>query len=212
MKSKNEKLAEIIALSPVIPVVQFDDPDQAVDTANALAEGGIPIVEITLRTKNALQCIEAVIKKTTGVVVGAGTVNTPELMTDVLEIGVGFMVSPGTTQDLLTAAGKTQTPLLPGVATVSEAMALMTEGYRYAKFFPAGPAGGPSYLKSIAPVLPKLTFCPTGGLTADNAPDYLSAANVGCVGGSWVAPTSKIEAGDWEGITALAAQAAALGR
>ncbi len=210
MKNKNERLAEILALAPVVPVLQFDDEETAVNTSRALVAGGLPVIEITLRTPKALACIAAVAKQVDGAVVGAGTVLTPAMMGDCVAIGCQFLVSPGVTQDLIDANSKTDVPLLPGVATPSEAMGLMAEGYRYLKFFPAEQAGGAAYLKSIAPVLQQLKFCPTGGLTAAKAPEYLSLDNVVCVGGSWVAPKDKIASGDWDGISALAAEASQL--
>ncbi|MDD9909484.1 MAG: bifunctional 4-hydroxy-2-oxoglutarate aldolase/2-dehydro-3-deoxy-phosphogluconate aldolase [Ahrensia sp.] len=211
MKTKNDRLDEILSLAPVIPVVQFDDVDDAIKTSRALVAGGLPVIEITLRTPEALQCIKAVAKHVEGVVVGAGTVLTRQLLHDCIEMGSEFLVSPGVTQELLEASAKTDVPLLPGVATPSEAMAMMAEGLGFLKFFPAERAGGSAYLKDMGAVFPDLRFCPTGGLTAEKAEDYLALENVACVGGSWVAPKAKIVAGDWDGIEALAAEAAALG-
>jgi len=210
MKSKNEKMREILALAPVIPVLKFEDPETAVNTCRALVAGGLPVAEITLRTPAALDCISAVIREVEGAIVGSGTVLNSDMLKDCVEVGCQFMVSPGATLDLLSAAKKTDTPLLPGVATPSEAMGLMSEGYELMKFFPAEQAGGVSYLRAIAPVLQGVTFCPTGGLSEQNAPDYLALSNVSCVGGSWVAPASAISDGDWDLITALAAKAAKL--
>jgi len=212
MKNKNERIAEVVGLAPVIPVLQFNDPEVAVQTSRALVAGGLPVIEITLRTPQALACIAAVAKKVEGAVVGAGTVMTPAMMSDCVEIGCQFLVSPGATQDLIDANHKVDIPLLPGVATPSEAMGLMAEGYEFLKFFPAEQAGGSNYLKALAPVLQGLKFCPTGGLTAEKAPQYLALDNVVCVGGSWVAPKDKIAAGDWDGISQLAATASALDR
>ncbi|MEP0941888.1 MAG: bifunctional 4-hydroxy-2-oxoglutarate aldolase/2-dehydro-3-deoxy-phosphogluconate aldolase [Rhizobiaceae bacterium] len=212
MKNKNERLAEVLALAPVIPVLQFDDPDTAVLTSQALVAGGLPVIEITLRTPQALACISAVAKHVDGAVVGAGTVMTPAMMSDCVSIGCQFLVSPGATQELIDANRKVDVPLLPGVATPSEAMGLMAEGYEFLKFFPAEQAGGAAYLKSLAPVLQGLKFCPTGGLTEEKAPQYLALDNVICVGGSWVAPKDLIAAGDWDGISALAATATGLGQ
>lgn len=210
MKNKNERLAEILGLAPVVPVLQFDDVDSAVETSRALVAGGLPAIEITLRTPQALACIAAVAKNVEGAVVGAGTVMNPALLNDCVEIGCQFLVSPGATQELLDANRKTDIPLLPGVATPSEAMGLMAEGFEFLKFFPAEQAGGASYLKALAPVLQGLKFCPTGGLNAEKAPDYLKVDNVICVGGSWVAPKDKIAKADWDGITQLAMQASQL--
>ena len=212
MKDKNERISEVLALAPVVPVLQFDDPDTAVQTSQALVRGGLPVIEITLRTPQALDCISAVAREVEGAVVGAGTVMTPAMMSDCVAIGCQFLVSPGATTELIDANKKVDVPLLPGVATPSEAMALMAEGYEFLKFFPAEQAGGSNYLKSLAPVLQGLKFCPTGGLTAEKAPQYLALDNVICVGGSWVAPKDLIAAQDWDGITALAATASALGQ
>ena len=191
MKDKNERISEVLALAPVVPVLQFDDPDTAVQTSQALVRGGLPVIEITLRTPQALDCISAVAREVEGAVVGAGTVMTPAMMSDCVAIGCQFLVSPGATTELIDANKKFDVPLLPGVATPSEAMALMAEGYEFLKFFPAEQAGG---------------------LTAEKAPQYLALDNVICVGGSWVAPKDLIAAQDWDGITALAATATALGQ
>ena len=212
MKNKNERIAEVVGLAPVIPVLQFNDPDVAVQTSRALVAGGLPVIEITLRTPEALACISAVAKQVEGAVVGAGTVMTPGMVNDCVEIGCQFLVSPGATQDLIDANQRVDVPLLPGVATPSEAMGLMAEGFEFLKFFPAEQAGGADYLKALAPVLQGLKFCPTGGMTAEKAPSYLALDNVVCVGGSWVAPKDKIAAGDWDGISELAAAASALAR
>jgi len=210
MKNKNERVAEILGLAPVVPVLQFDDPETAVLTSRALVAGGLPVIEITLRTPQALKCIAAVAKQVEGAVVGSGTVMNPAMMNDCVDIGCQFLVSPGATGELIEANKKTDVPLLPGVATPSEAMGLMAEGYEFLKFFPAEQAGGSSYLKSLAPVLQGLKFCPTGGLTAAKAPDYLQLDNVVCVGGSWVAPKDLIAKADWDGISKLAAEASGL--
>ncbi|MEE9375674.1 MAG: bifunctional 4-hydroxy-2-oxoglutarate aldolase/2-dehydro-3-deoxy-phosphogluconate aldolase [Rhizobiaceae bacterium] len=210
MKTKNQRLEEILSLSPVVPVLQFDDEEIAVNTARALVAGGLPVIEITLRTPAALQCIRAVAKQVEGAIVGAGTVLTPGMMKDCVEVGCQFIVSPGASVELIEANRKVDIPLLPGIATPSEAMGLMGEGYEFLKFFPAEQAGGVNYLKAIAPVLQGVKFCPTGGLNSKNAPKYLELDNVICVGGSWVAPKDKIAAGDWDAISALANIAANL--
>ncbi len=210
MKSKNERLAEILSLGPVVPVLQFDDVETAVNTCRALVAGGLPVVEITLRTPAALRCIAAVSKQVDGAIVGAGTVMSPGMMKDCVEVGSQFLVSPGATVELIEANKKLDIPLLPGVATPSEAMGLMGEGYEYLKFFPAEKAGGAGYLKAIAPALRGVKFCPTGGLNSKNAGKYLALDNVICVGGSWVAPKKKSVAGDWDGISELAAEACKL--
>ncbi len=210
MKSKNERLAEILSLAPVIPVLQFENVESAVNTSRALVAGGLPVVEITLRTPGALQCIAAVAKQVKGAVVGAGTVMNPAMMKDCVEVGSQFLVSPGATVELIEANRKSDVPFLPGIATPSEAMGLMGEGYEYLKFFPAEKAGGVGYLKAIAPVLQGIKFCPTGGLNSKNAGKYLALDNVVCVGGSWVAPKKSIVAEDWDAISELAAEACLL--
>jgi len=210
MKSKQQRIREMMELAPVIPVLRFEDVDDAVSTSRALVAGGLPMIEITLRSPAALDCILAVAKQVTGAIVGAGTVLNGRMMRDCLEAGAQFFVSPGSTQELIEAAAKTDVPLLPGIATPSEAMGMLAEGYEHLKFFPAEQAGGVPYLKAIAPVLPKITFCPTGGLSAEKAQDYLSLPNVVCVGGSWVAPTNLIANGDWDDISELARKAAQL--
>lgn len=210
MKSKNERIQQILSLAPVVPVLQFNNVEEAVETSRALVAGGLPVIEITMRTEQALQCIAAVAKQVEGAVVGAGTVLNPAMMIDAIEVGSQFLVSPGATQDLMEANAKTDIPLLPGIATPSEAMALMNEGYEFLKFFPAEQAGGAGYLKSMGAVFQNLKFCPTGGLTLEKAPSYLALKNIICVGGSWVAPADLIAAKDWDGIQKLAAEAAAL--
>lgn len=210
MKSKNQRVSEILSLAPVVPVLQFNDPETAVHTSRALVAGGLPIIEITLRTRQALECIAAVSKQVEGAIVGAGTVMTPALMKDCAELNCQFFVSPGATVELIEANRKLDIPLLPGVATPSEAMGLMAEGYEFLKFFPAEQAGGVGYLKALGTVLRGMKFCPTGGLKAETAPNYLALDNVVCVGGSWVAPADLIAAGDWDGISALAEQACQL--
>lgn len=210
MKSKQQRIREMMELAPVIPVLRFEDVDDAVNTARALVAGGLPMIEITLRSDVALDCIMAVGKKVPGAIVGAGTVLNGRMMKECHEAGAQFFVSPGSTQEIIEAAAKTDIPLLPGVATPSEAMGMLAEGYEHLKFFPAEQAGGSAYLKSIAPVLPKITFCPTGGLNAEKAPEYLALPNVACVGGSWVAPGNLIAKGDWDGISELARKAVLL--
>ena len=210
MKSKNERIQQILSLAPVVPVLKFDTVEDAVETSRALVAGGLPVIEITMRTEQALDCIAAVAKQVEGAVVGAGTVLNRSMMNGAIEAGSQFLVSPGATQELMDANSKTDVPLLPGIATPSEAMALMNEGYEFLKFFPAEQAGGASYLKSMGAVFQNLKFCPTGGLTLDKAPAYLDLKNIICVGGSWVAPGDLIAKKDWAGIQKLAAEAAAL--
>lgn len=211
MTQNIDRIDTIVALAPVIPVLVLDDPETAVSIGRALVAGGLPALEITLRTPSALDCLVAC-RSIEGAVVGAGTVLDPDQLTAAVACGAEFLVSPGTAPKLLTAAEGSPVPLLPGVATASEAMALAERGYRRMKFFPAEPAGGVAYLKALASPLPDLKFCPTGGITLDKAPRYLALANVVCVGGSWVVPADAVEARDWARIETLAREAAGLSR
>lgn len=202
--------AAVLDAAPVIPVVVLDDADQAVPLARALAEGGLPIVELTLRTPVALDAIADVAKEVPDVLVGAGTVVTPEQADAAASAGARFLVSPGSTPRLLDAMDATGLPYLPGVATVSEALALLERGLTAMKFFPAEASGGVGFLKSIASPVPAARFCPTGGISAKTAPDYLALPNVGCVGGSWITPPDLLQSGDWKAVTALASTASQL--
>lgn len=201
--------AEICALAPVIPVLVIEDLATARPLAEALVRGGLPVLEVTLRTPVALEAIREM-AGVEGGVVGAGTLITPEDVHAAKQAGARFGVSPGATDRLIEACGAAALPLLPGVATASEAMRLMEHGYSVAKFFPAEQVGGAAALKSLGGPLPQLRFCPTGGIDPKIAPDYLKLANVVCVGGSWVAPKDLVEAGDWTAIERLAREAAAL--
>ena len=185
------------------------DTKSATPLAEALITGGLPVLEVTLRTPVALDVIKAM-ATVEGGIVGAGTVLTRKDAVAAKEAGARFAVSPGATPALLDACEDLDLPLLAGAATASEAMVLIERGYSVAKFFPAGPAGGPSYLKGLGSPLPQISFCPTGGVSAKNARDYLALDNVMCVGGSWVAPSGMIAEGDWGGITTLAREAAQL--
>lgn len=196
--------------APVIPVVVIDDVKKAVGLARALVAGGLPAIEITLRTPNALDCIRAVAEEVEGAIAGAGTVLDMTQMKAVEAAGARFMVSPGTSPKLLDAAEDCPVALLPGAATASEMMYLGERGYTHLKFFPAEAAGGANYLKSIASPLPQFRICPTGGISLANARSYLSLPNVLCVGGSWVAPGDLIDSENWPEITRLAQQACLL--
>lgn len=198
-------------MAPVIPVLVIDDLAHALPLAQALVAGGLPVLEVTLRTEAALAAIEAM-SQVEGAVVGAGTVLTAAQMEAAKQAGARFAVSPGATPALLDAARVQDMPLLPGAQTCSEVMALLEQGYTVQKFFPAESIGGASALKAIGGPLPQVTFCPTGGITATRAPDYLKLANVACVGGSWVAPKDAMVTGDWQAITDLARAASALPR
>ena len=198
-------------LAPVIPVLVIEDVAHAEPLARALVAGGLPVLEVTLRTECALDAMAAM-ATVPGARVGAGTVLSAHDVKRAKAAGATFAVSPGATPALLAACAAQGLPLLPGAATASEVMALLELGYRTMKFFPAGPAGGPAMLKGLHGPLPQATFCPTGGVSPQNAHEYLSLPNVVCVGGSWVAPAKMMAAGDWDGITALARQAAGLSR
>ncbi|MEV1118579.1 bifunctional 4-hydroxy-2-oxoglutarate aldolase/2-dehydro-3-deoxy-phosphogluconate aldolase [Actinosynnema sp. NPDC049800] len=202
--------ADLLALSPVIPVVVVDDAEHAVPLAEALLRGGVRVIELTLRTPAALAAIERVAAEVPGIVIGAGTVTAPEHAEQAAKAGAAFLVTPGSTDRVLDAAEDTGLPFLPGAATVSEAMRLAERGLTSLKFFPAEAAGGVDYLKSIGGPLPGLRFCPTGGITPATAPNYLALPNVGCVGGSWLAPKDALVAGDWARIEELARAASAL--
>lgn len=210
MGEKTQALISILKLQPVVPVLVIKDLAHAVPLARALVAGGLKAIEITMRTPVALQAIRAVADEVEGAVPGAGTVLNAKQYHQAVEAGSQFIVSPGTTLELLDVARKSPVPLLPGAATPSEVMALREEGYEVLKFFPAEQAGGAAYLKSLSSPLAGMLFCPTGGITPDNARDYLSLPNVVCVGGSWVAPNALVEAGDWDGITRLALEASRL--
>jgi len=207
MGEKTQALISILKLQPVVPVLVIKDLAHAVPLARALVAGGLKAIEITMRTPVALEAIRAVADEVEGAVPGAGTVLNAKQYHQAVEAGSQFIVSPGTTLELLDVARKSPVPLLPGAATPSEVMALREEGYEVLKFFPAEQAGGAAYLKSLSSPLAGMLFCPTGGITPDNARDYLSLPNVVCVGGSWVAPNALVEAGDWDGITRLATEA-----
>lgn len=198
-------------LAPVIPVLVIEDIAHALPLARALVAGGLQVLEVTLRTDCAVAAIAEMVK-VPGARVGAGTVLSAHDVARAKAAGAEFAVSPGAAPGLLSACASHKLPLLPGVATASEVMALLETGYRTFKFFPAGPAGGPPLLKALFGPLPQATFCPTGGISAANATDYLSLPNVTCVGGSWVAPAHLMAAGDWDTITKLARDAANLPR
>lgn len=202
---------EICALAPIVPVLVVTDPAQARPLAQALVDGGLPALEVTLRTPAALEVIHEM-AQVPGGVVGAGTLLTPEDVRAAKEAGALFGVSPGATDTLLDACEAEELPLLPGAATASEAMRLAERGYDMLKFFPAEASGGAPALASLGAPLPHISFCPTGGVNPDNAVTYLSLPNVICAGGSWVAPKDAVAAGDWDRIRALAGAASQLGR
>ena len=176
----------LVSLAPVIPVVVLDDMADAVPLAAALARGGLPAIEVTLRTPAALPAIERIAAEVEGAVVGAGTVTSPQQVDDVLAAGARFLVSPGATPTLLDALQASGVPFLPGTATPSDIVALLERGITHAKLFPAEVVGGIRALKAFAGPFPQMRFCPTGGIDVGNAPDYLAQPNVVCVGGSWM--------------------------
>lgn len=202
--------SSLLDVAPVVPVVVLHDAGQAVPVARALAAGGVPVVELTLRTPAALEAVANVAHDVPEVLVGAGTVVEPAQAQAAAEAGARFLVSPGSTPRLLDAMAETGLPHLPGVATVSEALTLLERGLTEMKLFPAEASGGIAFLKSLVSPLPGARFCPTGGITAGSAPDYLALPNVGCVGGSWLTPADLLRDADWDGITRLARDASRL--
>jgi len=204
-------LRQTLSLAPVIPVIIINDVSHARPLAEALVAGGLPVLEVTLRTAHALQAIEEM-AKVPGAVVGSGTVRTPLQMGHSVDAGCQFMVSPGASPRLLEAAEEHVIPLLPGIGTPTEAMTASEHGYSFLKFFPAEAMGGVNVLKAFASPLSDVTFCPTGGIDMAKAPEYLALPNVICVGGSWVMPADAIASGDWKRIEQLAREASQLGK
>ncbi|GAA2737421.1 bifunctional 4-hydroxy-2-oxoglutarate aldolase/2-dehydro-3-deoxy-phosphogluconate aldolase [Pedococcus aerophilus] len=202
--------ADILDLAPVIPVVVVDSVEQAVPLARALLRGGIPVIELTLRSAAGLGAIEAVASEVEGMVVGAGTVVTPEQVRQVQDAGAQFIVTPGSPPRLLEAALASGLPLLAGAGTLTEMLTLAEAGLEAMKFFPAEASGGRPYLSAVSGPCPQLRFCPTGGITRETAADWLALPNVGCVGGSWLTPKDAVVGGDWARIEQLAAEAATL--
>ena len=200
-------MSAVTALAPVIPVLTIERLSDAVPLARALVKGGLPVLEITLRTHIAMAALGAIAKEVPDAVVGAGTVLEPAQVEQIQRLGARFAVSPGCTPSLVAATRSAGLPYLPGVQTVSEAMALAEQGYQVLKFFPAEPAGGLAWLKAVGGPLAGLRFCPTGGIGADTAQSYLALPNVACIGGSWVAPAAALDAKDWSQIERLAAAA-----
>ncbi|MDI6407843.1 bifunctional 4-hydroxy-2-oxoglutarate aldolase/2-dehydro-3-deoxy-phosphogluconate aldolase [Streptomyces albus] len=197
----------VLDLAPVLPVVVLHDAEDAVPLARALVAGGLPAIEVTLRTPAAPAAIRAIADAVPEAVVGAGTVLSGDDVRTAVEAGARFLVSPGWTDTLLEAMRASGVPYLPGVSTASEVVALLERGVHEMKFFPAEAAGGTAYLKSLASPLPRARFCPTGGVSAANAASYLALPNVACVGGTWMLPADALAAKDWDRIRALAAEA-----
>lgn len=210
-QTASEKNRALCLIAPVVPVIVVDDASKAQGLAKALVAGGLPALEVTLRTPAALDAIREM-AAVPGGIVGAGTLLTPKDVENAKAAGAQFGVSPGATDLLLDACEANDLPLLPGVATSTEAMRLLERGYTVQKFFPAEANGGVPALKGIGAPIPQVSFCPTGGISLKNAPDYLSLSNTLCVGGSWVAPKDLVNAEDWAAIEALASEAAALKR
>ena len=196
--------AEYWSTQKVIPVVVIKNPEKAVGLAKTLVEAGLPKIEITLRTEGALGAIKAIAAEVPGAIVGAGTVLDAQSADRAIAAGAKYLVSPGSTEKLIKHLIGTGTPFLPGCATVSEAMQLIEWGIPVAKFFPAEDSGGAKFLKGVSTVLQAIKFCPTGGISKANYQSYLELPNVVCIGGSWVAPSADIEAGNWDVISQLA--------
>jgi len=210
MATQTRSITNILDMGPVMPVIVIDRAEDGIALADALLSGGLKTIEITLRTPAALFAIKAIAEAFPNICVGAGTVISAELAHAAKEAGAHFAVSPGTTQAVIDGCAAVDLPLLPGVSTVSEMMHMLEAGFTAMKFFPASAVGGTSFIKSLASPLPQITICPTGGISATTAPDWLALPNVKCVGGSWVAPRSLINAGDFAAIEVLAREAASL--
>ncbi|MFN0315461.1 MAG: bifunctional 4-hydroxy-2-oxoglutarate aldolase/2-dehydro-3-deoxy-phosphogluconate aldolase [Burkholderiales bacterium] len=203
-------ILEIMKASPVMPVLVIEDAAKAVPLARALVAGGIRVLEITLRTAAALDCVKAILKEVPEAITGVGTITQLHQLIAVIETGAAFGVSPGLSESLLAEVKRREFPFLPGVMTPTEVMRAYDLGFRAMKLFPAQQAGGLGMLKALAGPFTDVRFCPTGGVDANTATDFLALPNVGCVGGSWIAPKALADRGDWAGITALARQASAL--
>ncbi|NOH59668.1 bifunctional 4-hydroxy-2-oxoglutarate aldolase/2-dehydro-3-deoxy-phosphogluconate aldolase [Alteromonas sp. 07-89-2] len=200
---------EIFAAGPVVPVLVINDVEKAVPLAKALMEGGIKVLEVTLRTPAAIDVIKRIADEVPDSLIGAGTVTNAQQLKAVVEAGAKFAISPGMTADLLKAGMDSEIPLIPGISSTSDLMKGKDAGYTHMKFFPAEASGGVKAIKSISGPFPDVTFCPTGGIGPNNYNDYLALNNVKCVGGSWLAPDDAIESGDWARITQLAKEAVA---
>jgi 2-dehydro-3-deoxyphosphogluconate aldolase/(4S)-4-hydroxy-2-oxoglutarate aldolase len=203
-------IRSILSQAPVVPVITIGKLEHAVPLAQALTQGGLRVLEVTLRTPCALAAIEAMCKAVPEAIVGAGTLTRPQEFLDVERAGAQFGVSPGLTPELAHASQRVRYPLLPGTMTPSEVMSARALGFTALKLFPAQQAGGVAMLKALAAPLPDVVFCPTGGITLETAPSFLALPNVACVGGSWIAPLELMEAGQWQRIEALAREAARL--
>ncbi|RDL44416.1 keto-deoxy-phosphogluconate aldolase [Marinomonas piezotolerans] len=196
--------AQVMTATPVVPVIVVDSAEQAVNLGKALVAGGVPVLEVTMRTEAALEAISALRKEVPDAIVGAGTVCSREQYIQAIEAGAEFIISPGATPDLLAVGKEYDVPYLPAVATISDILLGMEYGYDHFKFFPAEVNGGIKALKAFGGPLPQIRFCPTGGIGANNFKDYLALDNVLCVGGSWIVPTDLVREGKWDEITELA--------
>ncbi len=203
-------IKEIMNTSPIVPVMVINNVEHAVPLAKALVKGGLKVLEITLRTPAALESIRRIKAEVPDAIVGAGTIINIETLNQAIEAGAEFIVSPGTTDQLIDAAIATGVPLLPGIANPSDAMRLLEKGITAMKFFPAEAAGGIPMLKSIGAPIPQITFCPTGGVSQKNVKEYFSLPNVACVGGSWMCAANLVDAENWDEITRLSAEAVQL--
>ncbi len=210
--SRDGETASIMALAPVIPVLTVSSVEDGLAQARALAAGGLYAIEVTLRTASALAAIKAIAREVADAVVGAGTIVSADQIDEAVAAGAQFLVSPGASPALARAAADSPVPFLPGCATASEAMALRDLGFRALKLFPAEAVGGARLLASLAPPLPDLRFCPTGGIDLGKAPDYLKLPNVACVGGSWMLPKDSLARGDYDVVEGLAREASRLAR
>ncbi len=203
-------ISDLLGMGPVIPVIVLADADRAVPLANALVKGGVRVIEVTLRTPAALDAVRRIADAAADAIVGVGTITRPQDFAAAKSAGARFGVSPGLTPELAQAARESGLPLLPGVMTPSDVIAAATAGFGALKLFPAQQAGGIGMLKALAGPFPDVRFCPTGGITAETAPDFLALPNVACVGGSWLTPKRAVEEKDWAGVTALARAASLL--
>jgi len=203
---------ELMQVAPVIPVIVIDDLAHAVPMARALCEGGIRVLEVTLRTPPALDAVRAIAREVPDAIVGVGTVTNASQFAEAKDAGARFAVSPGFTPELAFAARGAGMPLLPGVMTPADVISALGHGFRQLKFFPAQQAGGIAMLKALGGPFPEVRFCPTGGISVETAPQFLALPNVVCVGGSWLTPKDLLAKGDWAGVNALARAAAGLKR
>ena len=201
---------DVMRTGPVIPVIVIEDLAHAIPLAKALVAGGVRVLEVTLRTAAGLAAIQLIAREVPDAIVGVGTLTRPQDFKDAIDVGAQFGVSPGLTPAMIQAAHETRLPLLPGVMTPSDVIAARLAGFSELKLFPAQQAGGIGMLKALGGPFPEVTFCPTGGVSPENAPDFLALPNVACVGGSWLVPKAALVAGDWDKITALAKEASAL--